>query len=163
MLNKYLPLHCLLIIGCIVTLYGCGNKSDKISMSDIDVFAKDNHTKRWYTQTQYESGKTIFQKNCAACHKQNAEGTTEWKKADANGNYPPPPLNGSAHAWHHPLSVLRTVIRDGGGSYGGLMPAWKGTLSEEEMLSTIAFFQSYWSDDIYQRWLEIEKNAQDQQ
>jgi len=77
----------------------------------------------------------------------------------ASGHYPPPPLNGSAHAWHHPLTTLKTVIREGGEPLGGVMPAWQGILSEDEITSAIAAFQSYWSDEIYQRWLDIDQQS----
>ena len=73
------------------------------------------------------------------------------------GQYPPPPLNGSAHAWHHPIAALKHVILKGGAPYGGQMPAWEGKLTDAEIYALIASFQSYWSDDIYNRWLFIEQ------
>jgi len=106
----------------------------------------------WYSKQQVSQGKQLFRQNCAACHGQNAESTPEWKKTDANGNYPSPPLNGTAHAWHHDLDLLRRTIREGGAKLGGQMPAFEGVLSAEEIDSVIAFFQSKWPDDIYQRW-----------
>ena len=90
--------------------------------------------------------------NCASCHGQNAEATPNWKQTDANGNYPPPPLNGSAHTWHHDLNLLRRTIREGGAKVGGQMPGFEGSLSASEIDSIIAFFQSKWPDEIYQRW-----------
>jgi thiol:disulfide interchange protein DsbC len=109
-------------------------------------------TDRWYSDEQVAAGKKLFQQNCAACHGQNAEATPDWKKTDANGNYPPPPLNGSAHAWHHDLDLLRRTIRVGGAKLGGQMPAFEGQLNPWEIDSVIAFFQSQWPDEIYQRW-----------
>lgn len=107
---------------------------------------------RWYTDEQVTSGEPLFRQNCAACHGQNAEATPNWKQTDANGNYPPPPLNGTAHAWHHNLDLLRRTVLEGGAKLGGQMPAFEGVLSAEQIDSVIAFFQSKWSDDIYQRW-----------
>ncbi|MDH3219113.1 MAG: thioredoxin fold domain-containing protein [Gammaproteobacteria bacterium] len=107
---------------------------------------------RWYSDRQVENGERLFRENCAACHGQNAEATSDWKKTDANGNYPPPPLNGTAHAWHHDLDLLRRTIREGGARLGGQMPGFEGRLNAEEIDSVIAFFQSKWPDDIYQRW-----------
>ena len=75
-----------------------------------------------------------------------------WKQTDANGNYPPPPLNGTAHAWHHDLDLLRRTVREGGAKLGGQMPAFEGVLDAEEIDSVVAFFQSKWPDDLYQRW-----------
>ena len=107
---------------------------------------------RWYSNEQVSQGEKLFRQNCAACHGQDAEATPDWKKTDTNGNYPPPPLNGTAHAWHHDLDLLRRTVREGGAKIGGQMPAFEGILSAEEIDSVIAFFQSKWSDDIFQRW-----------
>ena len=38
---------------------------------------------------------------------------------------------------------------------GGVMPGYGETLSRGEAHATIAYFQSFWSDDIYARWDEI--------
>ena len=69
---------------------------------------------RGYDPKMLEQGKAIFQANCAVCHGQNAEGTVkDWHKPDAQGKYPPPPLNGTAHTWHHPVGVLFRTIQNG--------------------------------------------------
>lgn len=107
---------------------------------------------RWYTQEQVIRGNAVFQQNCASCHGSNAEATSDWRKTDANGKYPPPPLNGTAHTWHHALELLRSTIRKGGAQVGGVMPAFKDTLSDKEIDQAIAFFQSKWPDEIYDRW-----------
>lgn len=113
-------------------------------------------TGRWYTAEQVEQGGVVFQTHCASCHGANAEGTTEWRKTDANGNYPPPPLNGTAHTWHHALSILELTIAEGGVALGGVMPGFAGILDAEETRSVIAYFQNQWTDDIYARWQEID-------
>ena len=110
---------------------------------------------RWYTQGQVEQGQELFQMHCAVCHGAKAEGTVNWFERDAEGNYPPPPLDGTAHAWHHALPVLERVIAEGGVAFGGVMPGFADTLKEEEIRSAIAYFQSQWPDDIYQQWLDI--------
>jgi len=107
---------------------------------------------RWYSNQQVERGEVVFRENCAACHGPNAEATANWKQRDANGNFPPPPLNGSAHAWHHDLELLRGTVRDGGQALGGVMPAFADRLSAEDIDSAIAFFQSKWSGEIYRKW-----------
>ncbi len=107
---------------------------------------------RWYKPEMVAIGDTLFQQNCASCHGVNAEGTLEWKKTDSNGNYPPPPLNGSAHAWHHDLSVLKNSIREGGVKLGGTMPPFNEKLSASDIEAVIAYFQSKWSDQLYQQW-----------
>lgn len=107
---------------------------------------------RWYDQATVDRGATLFEQNCASCHGINAEGTADWKKTDTGGNYPPPPLNGSAHAWHHNKELLTRTILEGGAKLGGSMPAFAGKLTKQEIDAVIAYFQSKWPDSIYQKW-----------
>jgi thiol:disulfide interchange protein DsbC len=107
---------------------------------------------RWYGDEQVSQGEKLFRQNCAGCHGQNAEAIPDWKKTDANGDYPPPPLNGTGHAWHHDLDLLRRTVREGGAKLGGQMPAFEGALNTAEIDSVIAYFQSKWPDDLFQRW-----------
>ena len=107
---------------------------------------------RWFNQDVVDYGSSLFQQNCAVCHGVNAEGTKEWKKTDENGNYPPPPLDGSAHAWHHSIPQLARSIKEGGIKLGGVMPAFGDKLSNQEVLAVIAYFQSKWPDEVYKVW-----------
>lgn len=109
---------------------------------------------RWYSEQQVKSGEKLFAENCASCHGKKAEGTREWKKKDANGKLPPPPLDGTAHAWHHPINILRRTVREGSIKIGGSMPAFKDRLSEQQTDSVIAWVQSRWSDKVYAAWSE---------
>ncbi len=136
------PTVATLVIGLAI---GCG----------AEIPSADTVAGRWYTHDEVAKGKTLFLSHCASCHGQSAEGTADWRTTDANGNYPPPPLDGSAHGWHHPLSSLEQTIAMGGAQFGGVMPGFAGTLSEDEARTTIAYFQSFWSNDVYVRWLEI--------
>ncbi len=116
------------------------------------VNAKSNDNQRWYTKAQVQAGKKVFAANCASCHGFNAEKTVNWRKKLADGSYPPPALNGTAHAWHHTFAQLMTQINDGGAKYGGKMPAFRGTLSEDEEKEAISYFQSFWNDKTYNSW-----------
>ncbi len=126
-----------------------------VLLSGILLIVGQSHAtenERWYSDEQVLQGERLFRQNCASCHGQNAEATADWKKADANGNYPPPPLNGTAHAWHHDLDLLRRTVREGGAKLGGQMPAFEEVLDAGEIDNVIAYFQSKWPDDLYQRW-----------
>ena len=112
---------------------------------------------RWYTHEQVSRGMPLFAQHCAVCHGEWGQGLAEdWRKTDANGNYPPPPLNGTAHTWHHPTEVLLRTINNGGVPLGGVMPAFGAVIDEQQALDIIAYFQSLWTDDVYARWREIE-------
>ena len=114
---------------------------------------------RWYSQQQLRSGQAVFARHCAVCHGAQAQGTVpDWRQRLDDGSFPPPPLNGSAHAWHHPRSVLLQVINDGGVALGGKMPGFADILSDAEKLAAIAYFQSFWSEEIYANWLQMGGN-----
>jgi len=106
-------------------------------------------------------GKIIYQTNCATCHGQNGESSPGWRKQGADGKYPPPPLNGSAHTWHHSTDTLSKVIREGSPPGIGGMPAWGNKLTDEEIDDVIVWITSIWSDEIYNTWYkEIEQKQQ---
>jgi len=111
-----------------------------------------NAAQPWYNVELVATGSQLFQQHCAECHGANAEGTREWKKTDASGHYPPPPLNGSAHAWHHSIPQLARSIKQGGQQLGGVMPGFDDKLDDQQILALIAFFQSKWPTEIYDRW-----------
>lgn len=101
-------------------------------------------------------GEQVFKQNCAVCHGDRAQGAPNWEKPGPDGKYPPPPLDGSAHAWHHPRAGLVQVIKQGTQKIGGNMPPWQGKLSDAEIDAVILYFQSLWSDEIYAAWKDID-------
>ncbi len=113
-----------------------------------------NAAERWYSQAQVDNGRVVFDTQCAICHGAEAAGTSAWRNPMEDGRYPPPPLNGTAHGWHHPLTALRRQINQGGAKYGGWMPALGESLTDEQVDATIAYIQSLWSDKIYAAWLK---------
>lgn len=108
-------------------------------------------TGRWYSRAQVEAGRPLFKQYCAECHGLYAEGADNWQRPLANGNYPPPPLNGTAHAWHHPYPQLVKTIREG---TKGDMPAWGAVLQPEQIDLVIAYFQNFWPERGYELWLQ---------
>ncbi|MEO1766160.1 c-type cytochrome [Thiobacter aerophilum] len=115
--------------------------------------------RRGIDPTRAEQGARLFAAHCAACHGSRAEGTPNWRTPGADGKYPPPPLDGSAHAWHHPRAILRLTIREGTGRLGGNMPAFRDKLSEGDIEAIIDWLVARWPDAVYAQWLEIERNA----
>lgn len=111
--------------------------------------------KRWYTKEQVSLGAKTFKNNCAICHKDDASGTKEWKQRLSDGSLSPPPLNGTAHTWHHSFKTLKTMINEGGAGFGGKMPSFEHKLLDEEIEAIIAFFQNKWDDRIYRAWFRI--------
>jgi len=112
--------------------------------------SESNSTKnndRWYTQEQVKRGKILYQNNCAQCHKMDASG-----HANAEQDFSAPALNGTEHAWHHPMSVLQRTVKYGGIPLGGTMPGFKNKLINEEINDIFAWVQSHWSDKTYTLW-----------
>lgn len=109
---------------------------------------------RIYIETELRAGQALYEQNCASCHGSNGQGITEdWQKRDADGNYPPPPLNGTAHTWHHPAGDLLRIVKEGTSALGGNMPGWQDRLTDNEILLIINWITSLWPDEIYELWL----------
>ena len=109
---------------------------------------------------QVARGKAVYTQHCLECHGAGGRGQPgDWRIRDAEGYYPPPPLDDSAHAWHHPTAVLLEVIRDGSPQGQGKMPAWKGKLTEQEMQDVVAYIKSLWSDPVYRLWWKMEQQS----
>ncbi len=112
----------------------------------------NKNSKRWYTKAQVKAGEQVFKNNCAQCHGAKAQSTPNWRQKLSDSSYPPPPLNGSAHAWHHPMKALIFQIDNGGKAFGGKMPGFGNVLSKKKTKEAIAYFQHFWNDGIYSAW-----------
>lgn len=107
---------------------------------------------------QAARGLVVYERHCMECHGAQGRGQSgDWRVRDAQGHYPPPPLDDSAHAWHHPTAALLEAIRDGSPAGEGNMPAWRGRLSEQDMRDVVAYIKSLWSDEVYRLWWEMER------
>jgi len=115
--------------------------------------------KRSVDHTVLARGSDLYLQHCAACHGNRAQGASNWHKPGPDGKYPAPPLDGSAHAWHHPLAALKDTIRNGTQRLGGSMPPWRNKLTEADIEAVIAWFQSTWPDEIYRAWADIDRRA----
>jgi mono/diheme cytochrome c family protein len=111
-------------------------------------------TTRWYTPEQVSMGTPLYASHCAGCHGVNGEGAPNSHTPLQNGSYPPQPLNGSGHSWHHSLSNLEETIEKGGRHSGATMPGFAELLNQRERTAVIAAFQSFWDDRTYEEWLE---------
>ena len=106
-----------------------------------------------------KQGRALYLKNCTVCHGLNAEGALDWRQRDAQGKFPPPPLNGTGHAWHHPMNALIDTIKNGTQRLGGNMPPWKDRLNDQEIETIIYWFQSQWPDELYQAWQRVDNES----
>ena len=114
---------------------------------------------RWYDRSRIESGAKVYTQHCGVCHGLQGEATPDWRSRESDGSFPPPPLNGTAHTWHHPFGVLARQIKFGLPGGAGKMPAFQGVLTDEEIINVIAWFQSLWPDEIYAQWWGIQQRS----
>jgi mono/diheme cytochrome c family protein len=122
--------------------------------------SRDAAFERVSDPAQVARGKLVYEQNCLECHGAEGKGQAgDWRVRDADGHYPPPPLDDSAHAWHHPTAVLLEAVREGSPEGEGKMPAWKGRLTEQQMQDVVAYIKSLWSDEVYALWLKMERQS----
>lgn len=109
---------------------------------------------------QVARGKAVYERHCLECHGTGGQGQPgDWRIRDADGHFPPPPLDDSAHAWHHPTAVLLEVIREGSPGGQGKMPAWEGKLTEQQMQDVVMYIKSLWSEEVYRLWWKMEQQS----
>jgi mono/diheme cytochrome c family protein len=110
---------------------------------------------------QVAQGERLYRQHCIGCHGERGRAAPGWEKPGPDGKYPPPPLDGSAHAWHHPHAALAATIRHGTQRIGGNMPAWGSRLNDADIDALIAYLQSLWPDEIYAAWADIERRSRE--
>lgn len=142
---------------CLVTaaMLGCGNsRLPGASSNQHSVDNKTGQVKRNFDQAQIKRGESVYNTHCIGCHGANGAATSEWRKPGTDGKYPPPPLDSTAHAWHHSTEVLKKTILKGTPPEIGSMPAWEGKLTEQQVDDVIVWIKSLWSDEIYNVWFK---------
>lgn len=114
------------------------------------------------SKEQVQQGKILYDQNCASCHKKDLGGTKNWRSVDSDGHTVPPPLNGTAHTWHHSDELLHDIIKYGFNdlikNYQGKMLGFGDKLNDNEIDSILAYIKTYWPEDIYLRHLDMSKN-----
>lgn len=115
---------------------------------------------RQYDRNLLARGERVFQTHCATCHGFNGEAKPDWRIRGADGKMPPPPLDDSGHAWHHPRAWLKQMVFQGSPTGQGNMPAWGDKLSAQEIDDVVTYVTSLWSDAIYLQWLTKVEQAQ---
>ena len=99
------------------------------------------------------SGQQLFDSHCATCHGKAGQGlATDWRQRLPDGSFPPPPLNGTAHTWHHSPAVLLRTIDEGGVALGGKMPGFKHKLSGLEKQAILDYIYSLWPKELKQKY-----------
>lgn len=151
-------LKSVVIVFMVLALSACG-KDGSSSTAGGSAAASTPIAKRQADFVTVQTGFKVYRANCAACHGSEGQGAPNWQKAGPDGKYPAPPLNGTGHTWHHPMPVLVNTIKNGTQRIGGNMPPWRDKLTDAEISTIIAWFQSRWPDKLYQAWARTDREA----
>ena len=99
---------------------------------------------------QVERGEKVYKRFCSLCHGRNLEDQPMWHKPKEDGKMPAPPHDETGHTWHHADIVLFNITKFGlvppyaPEGYQSDMPAWKDTLSDDDIWAVLAFIKSRW-------------------
>ena len=115
-------------------------------------------------KTQVAQGQSVYVAQCARCHGSDLEGQPNWQDRLANGRLPAPPHDASGHTWHHPDAQLFDITKHGLAPYAPAgyqsdMPAFDGTLSDDQIEAVLAYIKSKWPADIRERQARINEEA----
>lgn len=135
-----------LLLVTILVIVACSDKENRTQSKPRPTFDR----------AIVEDGFRVYVTHCQVCHGVRGGGAPNWRTPDEQGKYPPPPLNGTGHAWHHPKEMLKSIILNGTQPQGN-MPPWRGKLTDEEIDNVITWFQSLWAPQVYHAWEEIDQ------
>lgn len=99
-------------------------------------------------------GQQVYAENCATCHGEKLEGQPNWKLPKDDGTMQAPPHDEDGHTWHHNDAYLLDRIRYGTQSLDAFtqsqsnMPAYDTILTDQEIVSVLAYIKSTWSPRI---------------
>ena len=147
------------IIAVSFSLAACDSPESPEDPKSVIPVVKDSSIKRNINPEQLVRGANLFQKNCASCHGAQAQGALNWQKQGADGKFPPPPLNGTGHTWHHPQAALKYTIKKGTGAIGGNMPAFADKLNDVQIEDVLTFLQEKWPAPLYEAWYRTDERS----
>jgi mono/diheme cytochrome c family protein len=99
-----------------------------------------------------QRGELLYRANCQSCHGDARTG---------DGGLPGAPVHGpDGHTWHHSDGNLTDIIQNGSGEMGEMMrgmmgvppetprmPAWRGTLTDDDIAAILAFIKTGWTPE----------------
>jgi mono/diheme cytochrome c family protein len=134
-LKKVLVTISVLLIA--LALSACSDNSidTRVALDDAGDFPID------VTDERVAAGEGIYSTNCASCH------------GPVNGPVAvdvAPIHSDAGHTWHHPDRLLFQWVLDGP-PLATIMPAFRGTLSDEEVVEVLAYIKSHWQPAIQER------------
>lgn len=101
------------------------------------------------SHAEREAGFALYRANCAGCHGAFLSGAAGWRSDPEAA----PALNESGHATNHSDADLFFRVSAGARRADGriAMPAFRGTLSDQEIVAVLAYVMSWWPDEELKR------------
>lgn len=93
------------------------------------------------TDSRVPAGEKIYARNCASCHGP-VQGPVVLAAAPVHGD--------AGYTWHHPDRLLHQWVLDRP-PLATVMPAFRGVLTDEEVLEVLAYIKSTWLPKIQER------------
>ena len=119
----------------------CGGSAEADSQFPVDV-----------TVQRVAVGQQVYAINCTACHGDIGSAPT----------LPGAPSHAEdGHTWHHADRHLFQWILDGP-PLAQVMPAFRGTLSDDEVLAVLAYIKSKWPEEILSRQTQMSQLVEQQ-
>jgi mono/diheme cytochrome c family protein len=127
----------LLALAMALVAAGCAKGSQSSSAAPASAAAAKN-------PASASDGAVVYIANCSSCHQTNGQGIS--------GAFPP--LAGNATVTGNPIAVI-AIVKDGlegrldvnGQAYSGIMPRWRGVLTDEQIASVITYVRSSWKNN----------------
>lgn len=110
-------------------------------------------------------GRQVYETSCARCHGAKMEGQPDWRTRLPNGRLPAPPHDASGHTWHHGDALLFRITKDGMAAvappdYPSDMPAFRGVLSDHQIIAALSYVKSTWPAEIRHRQDALNRQEQ---
>lgn len=111
-----------------------------------------------------ELGRTVYVEQCASCHGAELQGEADWRSRLPDGALRAPPHDETGHTWHHNDARLFHIVKEGGQAvaptgFKSNMPAFGETLSDREILASLAYIKSRWPARIRSRHDELNRQT----
>ncbi len=123
-------------IALAIVMDGCANGSHGSASASASAAAANN-------PASASDGGVVYTQDCSSCHQADGRGIP--------GAFPP--LAGNATVTGNPVAVIE-IVKNGlegrlvvnGEAYSGIMPRWKGLLSDEQIAAVITYIRSSWKN-----------------
>jgi mono/diheme cytochrome c family protein len=123
-------------LALILTMAGCARGSHATTAASASAAIAKN-------PASASDGGAIYIANCSSCHQTDGKGVP--------GAFPP--LAGNPLVTGNPVAVI-AIVKDGlegrvvvnGQAYSGIMPGWRGLLSDEQLADVITYIRASWKN-----------------